>query len=140
MGIDDIICAYICLLILTCLENVAFIQLMGKVFLKSESLIAVFPTWKETKKPFYWFVFWSVIKCTNIVVFTTLWFMYANILGSRIAAIAIFAFFLDIPISIIIYFIFECIIAIIYRIIYKIRKIDIHENIKNEQNSDAEVQ
>lgn len=140
MGIDDIICAYICLLILTCLENVTFIRLMGKVFLKSESLIAVFPTWKDTKKPFYWFVFWSVSKCTNIVVFTAIWFTFANVLGSRIAAIAILTLFLDIPISIIIYFIIECVIAVIYRIINKIRKIDIHANIKIEQNPEDYVQ
>ena len=140
MGLDDIICAYICLLFLLCLQDVGYVQAMHKLFIKSESLIAVFPTWKDTKKPFSWFVFWSVIKCANIIVLTALWFMFANKLGSSIVTIAISAQFLDMPISVIIYFIFECIIAIVYRIINKIRKIDIHANIKIAQNSDSKVQ
>ncbi|MDE6200643.1 MAG: hypothetical protein K2M47_02015 [Clostridiales bacterium] len=128
----DTIFGYICILFLIGMQDVGTVQCQYKTFLKSESLLAVFPTWKDTKKPFYWFLVWSIIKCTDVVAYTAFWFIYAN--GFAVAII-IFSLTISFLVFMIIYFIFESIISIIYRIINKIRKIDIYAKFHSEENT-----
>lgn len=128
----DTIFGYICILFLVGMLDVGTVQCLYKTFLKSESLLAVFPTWKDTKKPFYWFLFWSIIFCTNVAAYTAVWFIFAHELAVAIIIISLALSFL---VFMIIYFIFESIISLIYRIINKIRKIDIYAKFHNEENT-----
>lgn len=128
----DIICGYICILFLVSMLDVGTVQCLYKTFLKSESLLAVFPSWKDTKKPFYWFLVWSIIFCTNVAAYTAFWFIYANEFAVAIIIISLPLSFL---VFIIIYFIFESIISLIYRIINKIRKINIYAKFHSKENT-----
>ncbi len=133
----DTIFGYILLLFLVGMLDVGTVQCLYKTFLKSESLFAVFPTWKDTKKPFYWFLVWSIIFCTNVVGYTALWFIYAHEFAVAVIVISLtFSF----PVFMIIYFIFESIISIIYRVISKIRKIDIYAKFHSEENPIVETE
>ncbi len=61
-SIIDFVMPLIIELVLICVIDILFIMFNLKKWLAQERIIKTFPSWKNTKKPFYWFVIWSVVK------------------------------------------------------------------------------
>ena len=68
-SIVDFVMPLIIELVLICGIDILFIIFNLKKWLGQERIIKSFPTWKGTKKPFYWFVIWSTIKFVIDVTF-----------------------------------------------------------------------
>ena len=69
---------------LTIFSNIFFISDFYIHWIKQDSLNAIFPTWKGTKKKYLWFFIWSIFLNFNIIVFVILNFIL-NITGENFA-------------------------------------------------------
>lgn len=55
--------------------NICYIPNFYIEWIKKDSLNAIFPTWKGTKKKYLWFFIWSIFLNFNIIVFVILGFI-----------------------------------------------------------------
>lgn len=62
-------------ILLLCFLNILFSSIVYSEWIKKDSLNAIFPTWKGTKKKYLWFIFWTIFLNLNIIVFVILNFI-----------------------------------------------------------------
>ena len=79
-GIFDIVMPVLLMLALCVLYNIIFIYNLHKGWIRKGKTVEFFPAWNGTKKPFYWFLGWSIAKCAvDMIIFLVYFFVVKSI-------------------------------------------------------------
>lgn len=56
------------MLIICCSAEAVNVYNLYKAWVKKGGIVDFIPKWKDTKKPFYWFLGWNIAKCVTDVI------------------------------------------------------------------------
>lgn len=65
---EEYVIPLLIMLALVCMCEIVTVYGFHKRWIKEGETVQFIPEWKGTKKPFYWFLGWSIAKCVTDVI------------------------------------------------------------------------